>query len=102
MKFLTFSIFILTFSTTLFSETISPPRIQGVAHYVGKDRMIIIMPSGEETFEWRVHIDRKYLPPKYKNIKKGEPIKFVRTKKMVKMNAIYKMEWQIYGRRKRK
>ncbi len=69
--------------------------ISGTVHKLTKERIIIRIPSGEETKEYRVHIDRKWLPTKYKELKLNQYVSFERTKEMVKKNAILQLKWSL-------
>ncbi|MBK22887.1 MAG: hypothetical protein CME70_03140 [Halobacteriovorax sp.] len=97
-----FLIFILLFSVSVFAEIIGFNSIRGIVHYSGKDRMIITMPSGEETREIRVHIDKKVIPKEERNKKKNEKISFKTTEEMFKFGNMVILPWTVKKKKRRR
>jgi hypothetical protein len=83
------------YSFTATSEIIGKPMIEGVIHKITKRRVVIRIPSGEKTKEYRIHIDRKWLPSRYKELVLNQDISFERTMEMVKKDAILQLTWNL-------
>lgn len=90
-----FIIFTLLLSIPVYAEIIGFNSIRGVVHFSGVDRMIITLPSGEETREIRVHIDKKWIPKEERNKKKNEKISFKTTEKMFRFANIIILPWTV-------